>query len=300
MSGLKQPKKSRKYLANISKPTGERINFAGSHDHYAYSGGRLVLTDRRVSADIQVLDASSPAAKRPCLGEPEDLPMSAATSIPSRREEGSSSADPSVLPPIQELESPFSPFDTHYTPSTSTAPTNAATAQPQSKPRKRKKNAGERLKDWEALFPKILAGMLRIEAHPLIPGGKCQRSDEWSRRESSYPQYSSPGSCAYANEKSEMFREMSGQCGTLIQSAWDKYHARMAQDDDRQEAYTRTQKDKLLYDQCLRYDLSIRPLVLLAEEDARVDLATQGKASRASKRQAAARTWDDALTAIKM
>ena len=30
------------------------------------------------------------------------------------------------------------------------------------------------MKDWEEMFPKILAGMLRIEAHPLIPGEKCQ------------------------------------------------------------------------------------------------------------------------------
>lgn len=39
----------------------------------------------------------------------------------------------------------------------------------------RQKNAGERLKEWESHFPRLLAGMLRVEAHPLIPGGDCQR-----------------------------------------------------------------------------------------------------------------------------
>ena len=72
MRGLKQAKNSRKFSTNISRLAGERVNFASSHDHYAYTGSHLILTDCRVSANIQVLDTSS-STKRPCSVEHEDL-----------------------------------------------------------------------------------------------------------------------------------------------------------------------------------------------------------------------------------
>lgn len=72
MVGFKQAKQSRRHCAKISRPSVERLHFSACHDHYTFSDGRMVLTDRRVSADVQVLDVcapppSTPSPKRPCL-----------------------------------------------------------------------------------------------------------------------------------------------------------------------------------------------------------------------------------------
>ena len=86
-------------------------------------------------------------------------------------------------------------------------------------------------------------------------------SEEWSRRRSATAPYSSPGSSAYADEKSDLFQSMSEHCACVIQSAWDKFHKRTATDDKCQEAYARTQKGKILSNQCLQYNVvSQRPL----------------------------------------
>ena len=72
MVGFKQAKQSRRHSAKISRPSVERLHFAACHDHYTFSDGQMVLTDRRIFADVQVLDVSppspsTPTPKRPCL-----------------------------------------------------------------------------------------------------------------------------------------------------------------------------------------------------------------------------------------
>lgn len=63
--------------------------------------------------------------------------------------------------------------------------------------------------------------------------------------------YSSLGSSAYTDEKSNLFQLMSKQCARVIWSTWDKHHERAAADNERQEVYAQTQKGKVLSDQCL-------------------------------------------------
>ena len=80
-------------------------------------------------------------------------------------------------------------------------------------------------------------------------------SAEWARRAEASEAYRSPGAKSYALEQSDMFKDMGDKCALHLKTAWEDHHARMADDGERQGVYDCTQKDKLLSENCIAYDV---------------------------------------------
>ncbi|TBU21409.1 hypothetical protein BD311DRAFT_743616 [Dichomitus squalens] len=180
-------KAGRKALSSrISNPGGTGLHFSACHDIYAVSGGRVVLTDCLVSVDVLLTTDAGPDPS--CHLEPEQTQQGALPPLSSLGPAHSTvpmddtgpfvAFEASSLPPQDVSDRDASPPPSIWSdPVLLPAPTDApaATAEDRRRPpSKSKHNAGERLKQWEPHFPRLLAGMLRVEAHPLIPGGDCQ------------------------------------------------------------------------------------------------------------------------------